>query len=95
MMTFVLSYSINWAVFVFQAGPQQTEKYFDLTGSITYVSCTVYSLISGASPVSRVTAYGVKTTVVDWTFNPRPLIQSLFVILWALRLGSFLFSRIK
>jgi len=71
-----LAFLIQWLVFI-PAYLFQTEKFFDLTGSITYISITAIALF----------------------FNPkmdaRSIILATLVILWAVRLGSFLFRRIK
>jgi steroid 5-alpha reductase family enzyme len=83
--TMLWSFALNWIVFI-PANIGQTEKFFDLTGSITYITCTLFSLVAGASP---------KFDGDSWSFSRRSIVQSIFVILWAIRLGSFLFSRIK
>lgn len=71
-----LAFLIQWLVFI-PVYLFQTEKFFDLTGSITYISITAIALF----------------------FNPkmdaRSIILATLVILWAVRLGSFLFGRIK
>ena len=55
----------------------QTERYYDLIGSLTYISAVVLILLcSGEIDLRRI------------------LIAS-FILIWAARLGSFLFSRIK
>ena len=71
-----IAFVINWLVFIpsFMA---QTEHYFDLTGSITYLTVTATAIsLSGR-------------------FDLRSVIIATLVIIWALRLGSFLFKRIK
>jgi steroid 5-alpha reductase family enzyme len=55
----------------------QTEKFYDLAGSITYISIISFVFYKSSE------------------FNLGSLILSLFIIIWALRLGSFLFFRIK
>lgn len=59
----------------------QTEKFFDLTGSLTFLLCTGYSFYAGS-----VMNNGIAT-------NPAKILSVLAAI-WALRLGSFLFNRI-
>jgi steroid 5-alpha reductase family enzyme len=59
-------------------------QFFDLTGSITYFSCTIISLLIGA-----------RTADSTFSFSTRAIIQSLFTLVWAARLGSFLFKRIS
>ena len=71
-----LAFLIQWLVFI-PAYLFQTEKFFDLTGSITYISVTAIALFF--SPM----------------MDARSIILSALVILWAVRLGSFLFGRIK
>ena len=71
-----LSFAINWLVFV-PSFIQQTEHYFDLTGSLTYVTVVVTALVlSGAA-------------------DARALLLAALVVVWAGRLGSFLFARIR
>ena len=71
-----LAYLIQWLVFI-PSFLAQTEKYFDLTGSLTYISITV--LLLALSPGADARSY----------------LLAGMVILWAARLGSFLFTRIK
>ena len=73
----LLVYIIQWVAFV-PAYIFQTEKFFDLTGSITYSSVFIYCLYLA--------------TAGD--INLGSIIISILVILWAGRLGSFLFTRI-
>jgi steroid 5-alpha reductase family enzyme len=72
----VLSYVINWIVFV-PSNFAKTEHYFDLTGSVTYLS-----LIAVAVALSD-------------ELDARAVIVAVMVAVWALRLGSFLFRRVK
>lgn len=70
-----LSFALNWLVFV-HAYANQTEQYFDLTGSLTYLTLVAVGVaLAGGSP--------------------RSLLLALLVTVWALRLGSFLFARIR
>ena len=59
----------------------QTEHYYDLTGGITYISCIIYLALG------RYFHFNYLDDV--------PLIVSLFVSMWTLRLSSFLFLRVK
>ena len=77
----LVSHGIQWVVCTFHAFPFQTEKYYDLTGSITYTTLTIFSIGLGASRSGKVHA--------------RQIIASSLVIIWAARLGSFLYARIK
>lgn len=67
--------------------PLQTEKFYDLSGAFTFISCTLVSLyypaLRSKSPLPNILS-----------FHPRQLVASAFTILWAGRLGSFLFQRI-
>ncbi|ORY66663.1 DUF1295-domain-containing protein [Leucosporidium creatinivorum] len=67
--------------------PLQTEKFYDLSGSLTFISCTFLSLywrpLTAGKPLPSLLS-----------FHPRQLIMSGFCVLWAGRLGSFLFQRI-
>jgi steroid 5-alpha reductase family enzyme len=72
----VLAFAINWVVFV-HAYIAQTERFFDLTGSVTYVS-----VVGTALALSNAT-------------QPRALLLGTLVLVWAVRLGSFLFGRIE
>ncbi len=72
----LLAFGINWLVFI-HAYAAQTERFFDLTGSITYASLVITALLF--SP----------------RFDPRAALLSILVLLWAGRLGSFLFARIS
>ncbi len=70
-----MAYVIQWLVFI-PSWAQRTEKYFDLTGSLTYITITV--------------ALALLTPGLD----ARALIVAALVVVWAGRLGSFLFRRI-
>ncbi|MCJ7701296.1 MAG: DUF1295 domain-containing protein [Anaerolineales bacterium] len=71
-----LAFIIQWIAFV-PAYIQQTEKFFDLTGSITFITVVV-------------TAVCLSPTV-----DARSWLLLALVSAWALRLGSFLFMRIR
>lgn len=71
-----LAFVIQWIVFI-PAWLKQTEEYFDLTGALTYITVTVFLLV----------------TVVER--GGRTLLLAALVILWALRLGTFLFTRVR
>ena len=66
----------QWLVFI-PSYIFETEHYFDLTGSLTYVSVTLLAILF----------------TVD--ISLRDILLALFVWIWALRLGSFLFVRVK
>lgn len=69
------AFVLNWLVFI-PANIFQTEKFFDLTGSLTYITATLMAL-----------------TLSDQLDNRSMLLAGL-VLIWAVRLGSFLFNRI-
>lgn len=71
-----LAFLIQWLVFI-PAYIFQTEKFFDLTGSLTYISVTTIAVIFSE---------GV---------DGRTILLAALVVIWAIRLGSFLFGRIK
>lgn len=72
----VLAFGINWLVFV-HAYWAQTERYFDLTGSLTYMTLVATSLWLVERP------------------DPRAWLVAGLVVVWAGRLGRFLFARIR
>jgi len=74
-----LAFLIQWVVFI-PSYVFQTEKYFDITGSLTYLTVTGVALC-----YSR---YSVE-------LDARTMLLAALVILWAVRLGTFLFSRIQ
>jgi steroid 5-alpha reductase family enzyme len=74
-----LAFIIQWLVFI-PAYIYQTEKYFDITGSITYITVTGVAL-----------CYSRYSIPLD----ARSILVAALVIIWAIRLGTFLFSRIR
>lgn len=74
----MLALVIQWLVFI-PSYFTQTEIYYDLTGSLTYLLVVVVavSTLTGSEP------------------SARALLLAALVSIWALRLGSFLFRRIK
>jgi steroid 5-alpha reductase family enzyme len=71
-----LAFVIQWLVFV-PAYKFQTEKFFDITGSITYITLVVMAILLSPNP------------------DARSILLATLVVIWALRLGSFLFTRIR
>jgi len=71
-----LAFVIQWLVFI-PAYIKQTEKFFDITGSITYISITLAALFFSAE------------------LDARSMLLAALVVVWAVRLGTFLFSRIQ
>jgi len=74
----LLAFLIHWLFFI-PAYLFKTEKFFDLTGSLTYISIMVYVVYT-------------KNNLQEQLGS---IILASLVILWAVRLGSFLFLRIK
>jgi steroid 5-alpha reductase family enzyme len=72
----VLAFVIQWLAFI-PAWKAQTEKYFDLTGSLTFISLILLALLLSPEP------------------DTRSLLLAMLVSVWAIRLGSFLFLRIR
>lgn len=71
-----LVFLIQWLAFI-AAYLLQTEKFYDLTGSITYISVTTLAVL--LSPV----------------VDGRSILLLALVVIWAGRLGTFLFRRIQ
>lgn len=71
-----LAYVIQWVVFI-PAYKFQTEKFFDITGSITYITLVVIAFL------------------LSQDVDARSTLLAALVIVWAIRLGSFLFRRIQ
>ena len=71
-----IGFVLHWAVFM-PSYAAQTEHYFDLTGSLSYIATVVAAVLLNPS------------------FDIRDLIICAMIIIWAGRLGSFLFFRIK
>ena len=75
----LLAFAINWIAYV-PAYLLQTEKFYDLTGTITYLSVIWTTYVLSSSKFSSLPIGN--------------LILVLLISLWAARLGSFLFMRI-
>ena len=75
----LIAFLIQWVLFI-PAYIFQTEKFYDLSGSLTYISVVSFCFYSNYES-SRI--------------NLGNVIISLLIIMWAVRLGSFLFIRIK
>ena len=71
-----VSYILHWVIFI-PSFIFQTEHYFDLTGSISYLSALALGFYLAPS------------------VDIRDLIIGLLIAVWAIRLGSFLFLRVK
>ncbi|MDG2114251.1 MAG: DUF1295 domain-containing protein, partial [Actinomycetota bacterium] len=72
----VVAYVINWVAFM-PSNIARSERYFDLTGSVTYLSVIAVAL-TGSDDL-----------------DARTIIVASMVAVWALRLGTFLFLRVR
>ena len=89
----------------------QTDTYYDISGTATYLSCTALSLFLArraavASTASAAAGSATKAgaRAVSSLFNgaggiamshPRKLLLSALVMIWSGRLGLYLFDRVK
>ena len=74
----VLIFVIQWIAYI-PAFIFKTEKFYDLTGSLTYIAAISFAL------------YSTNTTQ---SLDLGSLIIGAAIIVWAVRLGSFLFMRV-
>ena len=74
----LLAYVIHWIAYI-PAYLFQTEKFYDLTGSVTYLSVVWFVFLSTYQSIS---------------LNFGNLILVLLISIWTIRLGLFLFIRI-
>ena len=74
----LLAYVIHWIAYI-PAYMFQTEKFYDLTGSLTYLSVVWFVFLSTYKSIS---------------LNFGNLILVLLISIWTIRLGLFLFMRI-
>ena len=71
-----LTFIIQWIVFI-PSFLNKTEHFFDLTGSLTFISVVLITLM----------------LIPEIYF--RDIVIALLVVIWATRLGSFLFFRVR
>ena len=71
-----IGFILHWAIFI-PSYAFQTEHYFDLTGSLSYITTVIVAMVLIPS------------------LDIRDLIICAMILVWAVRLGSFLFWRIK
>ena len=79
MTVLFISFGIHWVLFI-PSYVFQTEKFYDLTGSLTYITVTIYvlyQLVQLNSPIDF-----------------RSAIIAACILIWTIRLGSFLFWRV-
>lgn len=72
----VLAFVIQWVAFV-PAYLRRTERFYDLVGSLTYLTVIAFAILSTRPN------------------DTRSLVLAILVGVWALRLGTFLFRRIR
>ncbi len=72
----IVAFAVNWIAFV-PSSAARTERYYDLTGSITYATVTVVAL------------------ALSHDRDARSVIVAAMVLVWAARLGTFLFLRVR
>ena len=71
-----LAFAINWLVFI-PSAMARTERYYDLTGGITYITTIAIAVLLSSE------------------LDLRATLVAAMVMVWALRLSSFLFLRIS
>ncbi len=76
---FILTFLVQFIVFL-PSYYYQTEHYYDLTGGLTFISVILFSLYA---------------KYITLGLDLRSTIIGLMIIIWALRLSSFLFLRVK
>ena len=74
----IIAFLIQWILF-FPAYFFQTEKFYDIVGSFTYITVVIYTF----SSFNLLNGFSIGNLII-----------SFLIIIWALRLGSFLFLRI-
>ena len=74
----IICIGVQWLAWI-PASIKQTERFYDLTGGLTYLTVVVFSLWAGS---------------ITEPPSLRELIISTLVVIWSLRLSVFLYSRI-
>ena len=74
----VMAFVIQWIAYI-PAFLFKTEKFYDLTGSLTYIGTILFALYASGS---------------FQNLRLGSILIGLAIIIWAIRLGSFLFMRI-
>ena len=75
-----LSFIIHWLVFI-PSYFYKTEKFYDITGTVAYMSILI------------TTAY-LLSIINNEVVLLRSILSIIFVMIWAIRLGTFLFTRV-
>jgi steroid 5-alpha reductase family enzyme len=74
----LIAFLIQWILFI-PAYLFQTEKFYDITGSVTYIFIVIFISYHSYAAIN---------------VNMASILLASCIILWAIRLGSFLFVRI-
>ncbi len=75
----VIALVVNWLAFL-PAAAAKSDKFYDTTGAITYLTVTVFACWAAYS--------------THGTLDTRSLVVAGMIAIWCIRLGSFLFRRI-
>jgi steroid 5-alpha reductase family enzyme len=75
MLLILAAYLIQWVVFIF-AYLQKSARFFDLTGSLTYITLATAAVL------------------LIPQIDRRAVLLLVVVVIWATRLGTFLFGRV-
>ncbi|MBK0421546.1 DUF1295 domain-containing protein [Leucobacter sp. CSA2] len=70
----LIAFLVQWLAYI-PAVIAKTDRFFDLTGSLTYIAVTIMLVVLSPS------------------LDARDMILAAVVVVWAVRLGSFLFAR--
>jgi len=79
LLCVIMAMAINWLVFI-PSAIAKADTYYDTTGAITYFSVTMFALWAGYSH--------------HGSLDTRGVVIAAMVVIWCIRLGSFLFIRI-
>ena len=80
IISMALSFIIHWLVFI-PSYFYKTEKFYDITGTVAYMSILI------------TTAY-LLSIIKNEVVLLRSILSIIFVMIWAIRLGAFLFTRV-
>ena len=80
IISMALSFIIHWLVFI-PSYFYKTEKFYDITGTVAYMSILI------------TTAY-LLSIINNEVVLLRSILSIIFVMIWAIRLGIFLFTRV-
>ncbi|MCJ1234894.1 hypothetical protein MMC14_002858 [Varicellaria rhodocarpa] len=110
LRTLIPSIALSYGIQGLVAVPSiltQSERFYDLSGSLTYISCTALSLylpvlraryaagLAGSTKPVWPSVLGALMGRAGSGLNWRQVVLSAAVGFWATRLGSFLFARIS